>query len=229
MANVAEHWNFEYGQGSPHLLALSSDQPSKATAKFVDFLKELETPFSGELLEVGCGMGRNTNWLAQIGFGVTGVDISEVAITEAKKRVQELGVTVHYYVADITQPWQVAKGSLDYTLDFATSHLLTTGELKSYKSELIRSLRSRGRFVLYTLDRTKDAQAQKLLQECPGPEPNTYIIPEMKHLERVFSLEDLETLYQPLKVEYSELIFRPTRFKDQVFDRYYWWVVFKKI
>ena len=85
-----------------------------------------------------------------------------------------------------------------------------------------------GRFLVYTLDRTADKNAQKLVREHPGLDPNSYILPGMEHQEKVFMWEDLAELFDPLEVEEKELIHAPTKFGDEVFDRYYWWMVFKK-
>ncbi len=228
MKNSAEYWNTEYTQGSPHFRALSSEEPSISAITFVRYLEERQIPLRGNLLEVGCGMGRNSNWLSQKGFDAIGVDFSKVAIQQAQSRAEGLGLVARYQVLDIADRWPFADESMDYVLDFVTSHLLTREQLESYKEQLARVLKKDGLFVIYTLDRTNDKEAQKLLQEHPGPEPNTYVIPEMGHQERTFNLEEITTEFPFFKVQYSDLVHRPTRFGDKIYDRYYWWVVFKK-
>ncbi len=51
-------------------------------------------------LELGCGTGDNAIWLSQNGFEVSAFDLSEIAIDRAKTRAKELGVKVHFFVAD---------------------------------------------------------------------------------------------------------------------------------
>ena len=46
----------------------------------------------GSVLEVGCGMGTLAIKLAQAGFDVTGLDVSDVALQYAQQRAQEAGV-----------------------------------------------------------------------------------------------------------------------------------------
>jgi ubiquinone/menaquinone biosynthesis C-methylase UbiE len=41
---------------------------------------------AGKLLEVGCGTGHFSRWLAEKGFGVVGLDISPAMLTEARRR-----------------------------------------------------------------------------------------------------------------------------------------------
>lgn len=57
----------------------------------------------GSILEIGCGTGRNTAFLSQIGGDVCAVDFSEGMIARARESVQAHNVT--FSVADITKPW----------------------------------------------------------------------------------------------------------------------------
>ena len=45
-----------------------------------------------EPLDLGCEPGRNAIWLARRGWGVTGVDVSAVALAQAADRAREAGV-----------------------------------------------------------------------------------------------------------------------------------------
>src|SRR5437868_14089651 len=52
-------------------------------------------------LEIGCGTGTNSVWLAQQGFEVTGIDLAPLAVERAEKRAQSAGVQVHFMAADV--------------------------------------------------------------------------------------------------------------------------------
>lgn len=54
----------------------------------------------GKALEVGCGTGTNSIWLARQGFDVTGLDLSTVAIERAEAKAGEAGVSCRFVVAD---------------------------------------------------------------------------------------------------------------------------------
>jgi len=54
----------------------------------------------GRALDVGCGEGGDAIWLAQRGWAVTAIDISDVAITRAAERAQLSGVAVDWVVGD---------------------------------------------------------------------------------------------------------------------------------
>ncbi|MBX3414714.1 MAG: methyltransferase domain-containing protein [Pirellulales bacterium] len=53
------------------------------------------------VLDVGCGTGTNSVWLAQQGFDITGIDVAPLAIEQAEKRAHESGVQVRFTVADV--------------------------------------------------------------------------------------------------------------------------------
>ena len=52
------------------------------------------------VLDLGCGFGRNANWLASQGAVVDAININKTELTEAKKRAAEQGVNVNYVKAD---------------------------------------------------------------------------------------------------------------------------------
>ncbi len=54
----------------------------------------------GKVLEVGCGTGTSSIWMAQQGFRVTGMDISTSAIGIAEARAAEKGVACRFTAAD---------------------------------------------------------------------------------------------------------------------------------
>ncbi len=56
---------------------------------------------SGRALDVACGTGRNALYLAERGFDVTGVDISEVAIERASYEARARRLDVEFLVADL--------------------------------------------------------------------------------------------------------------------------------
>lgn len=70
-----------------------------------DFLKEYASrlPDGGKVLCLAEGEGRNSVFLAEQGFLVTGVDSSIAGINKVKKLAQERGVTVDAIVADLAE------------------------------------------------------------------------------------------------------------------------------
>lgn len=227
MKTPQEFWNKKYAEGGG-FDELVTENPSNAVEKLVDYLRTRRIPLSGNLIDIGCGMGRNSNWLTQLGFNVTGVDVSGLAVEEAKKRAERLGLSVAYQAADITDKIPVADASMDFALDIVVSQVLSSDQQKRYKREVSRVLKPGGRFLLYTLDRSTDREAQNLVKNFPGAEENTYVIPEFGLQEKTFTLDEIKALWMPFELEHSELIFFPSKFKGKTFERYFWWVMLRK-
>jgi SAM-dependent methyltransferase len=55
----------------------------------------------GRALDLASGEGQNAIWLAGLGWNVTGVDYSEVAIAKARARAERDGVDVDFVCADL--------------------------------------------------------------------------------------------------------------------------------
>lgn len=55
----------------------------------------------GRALDLACGEGQNAIWLASLGWEVTAVDFSDVAIEKARRRAAEAGLEVAFVCADL--------------------------------------------------------------------------------------------------------------------------------
>jgi len=55
----------------------------------------------GAAVDLGMGEGRNTIFLVQKGWRVAGVDLSDVAVAQAKKHAAELGVQIETVIEDL--------------------------------------------------------------------------------------------------------------------------------
>ena len=62
------------------------------------------------ILELGCGTGKNTRWLSEIGEKVHAIDFSAAMIEQAREKCRRENVT--FTLADITKRWPVADASV---------------------------------------------------------------------------------------------------------------------
>ena len=103
---------------------------------------------NGSVLDVGCGAGLATNWLADLGFDVTGVDISDGALKEAKKR--DKTKTVKYIKADaLSLPFEDESFDSVISLDFL-EHVY---EPEKVIKEISRVLKPEGLFFYHTFSK----------------------------------------------------------------------------
>jgi 2-polyprenyl-3-methyl-5-hydroxy-6-metoxy-1,4-benzoquinol methylase len=61
-----------------------------------------DVPARGRALDLACGEGRNAIWLAKLGWVVTAVDYSEVAIERGRRLAAEQHVDVEWIEADVS-------------------------------------------------------------------------------------------------------------------------------
>jgi malonyl-CoA O-methyltransferase len=101
----------------------------------------------GTILEIGCGTGKNTSLLSQIGQTVLAVDFSQGMIEKAKEKVQ--AENVRFSLMDITQPWEFDNASFDLIVcNLVLEHVQ---DLDHVFSQAARTLRPKGRFFVNEL------------------------------------------------------------------------------
>jgi len=83
---------------------LMSDAPYGSWQQFVKrCLERYGREGAKRLLDVGCGTGELSIRLAQEGFEVTGIDLSEDMLTVAQGKTEEKGVKVDYFQQNMTE------------------------------------------------------------------------------------------------------------------------------
>jgi ubiquinone/menaquinone biosynthesis C-methylase UbiE len=99
------------------------------------------------ILELGCGTGKNTESLAQIGTHVYALDFAEEMIRQAQAKVRR--ANVHFIVADLMQPWPVA----DHAVDLVVCNLVLEhiADLPPIFAQAARCLAPSGRFFVCEL------------------------------------------------------------------------------
>ncbi len=69
-----------------------------------------------DALDIACGEGRNSVYLAQHGFNVVGLDISDIGLTKGRKRALAEGVEVNFRRVDLDDC--IIEGAFDLILNF---------------------------------------------------------------------------------------------------------------
>ena len=93
----AIRWDQSYVQGST---PWDTQRPSTELQRVVQELGLKPC----RALELGCGTGTNSVWLAQQGFDVTGLDIAATALRQAQACAAAAGVVVRFLRADVLAP-----------------------------------------------------------------------------------------------------------------------------
>lgn len=91
MRDAANEWDERYRQGRT--------MPDEPAALLVENLSLL--PKGGKALDIAMGTGRNALYLASLGFRVTGIDLSAVAVKKCRQKAERLGLPIEALVADL--------------------------------------------------------------------------------------------------------------------------------
>jgi 2-polyprenyl-3-methyl-5-hydroxy-6-metoxy-1,4-benzoquinol methylase len=142
-----EDWNRRYGRGE-HLERNPNAFLLQAYKEFV----APRFPAGGTALDVAGGIGRHAIWLAQRGWKVTLVDISEVGVAMALEEARNAGVTIHGEAADL-RTYGFGRNRFDLILVFyflersvfpALANALKPGGLILYKTYTRKHRKFRG-------------------------------------------------------------------------------------
>ena len=155
-------WNWKIVQGEHEKYWLEPDM-------VVDYLaSRWRGTDKKKILDLGCGLGRHTNFFAKRGFETFGFDLSQDAIEKAKKYAESENLDVNFKIGDMLKlPYK--ENSFDAILCMnVISHTDTDG-MKKIIDELHRVLRKNGE-CYFTLG-SKDAWGFK--QNWPIIDENT--------------------------------------------------------
>lgn len=190
-------WNKEY-KHSTHLAL--SDEPAEDLIKFTRWLERREGRKSLNVtcmaLDLGCGNGRNLIYLAkEFGMRGLGYDTSGVAIAEAKNL--GAGLPVEFMIRSIADPIPLPDSSVTIALDMMSSHVLKKAEREALRAEVLRVLKPEAYLFFKSFLLDEDKNAIRMLREFPGPEPGTYIHPEIGVAEYVWTEDALTDFFSP--------------------------------
>ncbi len=104
---------------------------------------------SGRALDIGCGRGDNAIMLAINGFDVTGIDIVEDAITDAKAKAIKHHVKVNFVVGNVLQMDRLfMEAEFDTVIDSGLFHVMTDEERPVFAWQIHRVLKSSGKYFM---------------------------------------------------------------------------------
>lgn len=99
-----EHSNwFASWFDTPYYHILYKDRDYNEAQLFMDNITQyLNLPDNASVLDLACGKGRHSIYLNQLGYNVTGADLSSNSIAEAAKSENE---TLHFKIHDMREPF----------------------------------------------------------------------------------------------------------------------------
>jgi len=112
-----------------------------------------------KLLDAGCGTGHWSRFFAQLGYEVTGIDISDKMIESAKKRSPAQCVFMRADVCEL--PFE----SKSFDVVAAMTTLEFVSSISKALDEMFRCLKPSGRALVGTLNRNASLNIQRLAEK----------------------------------------------------------------
>ncbi len=126
---------------SPEDLPWYSEEPPKL---LLDAVAQKRKP--GRALDLGCGTGDLSVYLAKLGYDVTGIDFISKALEFAEQCARRENVNVDLVHADILE-WETPK-PFDLVIDSGCLHNIPSGKMKRYKNQLLSWTKEKSDFIL---------------------------------------------------------------------------------
>lgn len=131
---------------SPYYHKLYFERDQQEASSFIHkLIDHLHPAVGSKMLDVACGRGRHSITLAQMGFQLTGIDISPLSIAHAKQFETE---NLEFYQHDMRLPYRV--NYYDYAFNFFTSfgYFNTRREHDDSIRTIANSLKENGIFII---------------------------------------------------------------------------------
>jgi cyclopropane fatty-acyl-phospholipid synthase-like methyltransferase len=116
--------------------------------------KAMESLHDGcNALDIGCGTGVNSVFMAQNGLKVTGIDFIPKALAFARERAKKSQVDVDLVQSDVTEFYNAEK--FDLILDNGCLHTFDNRKRVKYKEKLLSLMSDRANYVLLHISKSK--------------------------------------------------------------------------
>ncbi|MCA9918351.1 MAG: class I SAM-dependent methyltransferase [Anaerolineales bacterium] len=142
---------------------VNGEVPWDATMPPPEVLAMAETVPPGHALDLGCGYGRTSIYLAQQGWQVDGVDFVPQAIAGAQQRAAaiDLAEPPRFHVGSVAD-LHFLTGPYDLAIDVGCMHSLSAPLLQGYHDGLLRLLRPGALFLLFVHLQDEETDAETL-------------------------------------------------------------------
>jgi len=146
-------------------------------------------------LDVGCGVGTKSIYLAQHGFSeVVGFDISSQAIKYAKESVEKEGLedSCSFYSHDANDLSFLTEGKkFDLVLDWAVLHCIPKAERENYINNISERVKKGGLLLLRTF--SSDKKQEYFFESTGNSEQKIYMFYKEKIIKLYPEFEIIQT------------------------------------
>ncbi len=145
------------------------------------------------VLDIGCGTGKNVFKLAELGWSAYGIDISKTAIELARAEATKRKVKALFYAEDSTT-WEPP---FTFRLVISTYALPGGEATKQTLSTAVKALNAGGTLIITEWDKSMGEVWEFMKDDLMSPEEIAEMLPgleiekaEVLHIENIFAADD---------------------------------------
>ncbi len=201
MRKQQEIWLAEHTEQTT-LPTMANVEPASGVVLFADYLSRQSMAVGGRAVDIGAGKGRNSVYLASLGFEVWALEYIEPALEASKVLAKQRGVEakLHFELAEIDKPWRFDDNFFDVAIDsFASIDIETRAGREVYRDEMYRTLKPGG-YGLVMVCSVEDEWEKELIVDHPGPELNSTVWPQNGKFQKDYDKTELREFYGDFEI-----------------------------
>ena len=225
MRKQKEIWEREH-ETSAMLPSHDSEKESGNVVLFAKYLKEKGLIPPLNCIDIGCGKGRNSIYLAKLGFHVYAMDYIEKALEIVRERARKNNLlNVKTILGNIDEDWPFESNFFDVAIDnYSSIDIETKAGREKYKSELMRTLKPKG-YALVCVVSANDELERKQME---GPEKNSVFWSENNKFQKNYDEEELKEFYKEFKILELREVSKKSEKLGKAYIATNYWVVLQK-
>ncbi|MGZ2369340.1 class I SAM-dependent methyltransferase [Ancylomarina sp. YFZ004] len=198
MNKSSQRFNQIYGEQSPESIPWNSlELPSVIHELISNKLIE-----ACKAIDIGCGLGNYSRELSRMGFEMTGVDFSSVAIEKAQKLAKEDKLTIEFLIADFTKELNLSLSNFDFAFDYGLLHHVYPEYREMYASNVAKLLNTNAYYLSIAFNE-EDAYFEGKGKYRETPTGSVLYFSNMVEIQELFSplfhIMDLKNMTIPGK------------------------------
>src|SRR3989338_5899533 len=198
---------------------IPSSYRNEASGVVISFLHFLHSKGikKGNCLDLGCGRGRNSVFLARNGFTMSCIDYVQSNINCINENYN-----FATYCQSISEKFPFKTESFDVVIDiFSYKHLTDKMQRIKYRDEVLRVLK-KGGYYLLSLSHTEDGYYGQLLKNKPNRE-NLVLDPVIGVHSILFTEQDIKREFNAFKILQSNLKTKQGEMHGNLYQRKTLW------
>lgn len=139
-------------------------------------------------IDLGCGEGLYSIYLNSKGFDIQGVDISDKAISYAKKNAKNAGKRIKFYQMNLLKGLKTVEDKFDFVLEWAIMHSIPFEDRKMHVENVANLLNKGGKYIstCFNIDSPEWGGHGKRVRQAEEINTTLYYSSK-KELEELFS------------------------------------------